>query len=52
MDNAFILQTIGSLYLENARLQSLLRELPAKDAEIAELRRQVEQLADESRRKK
>lgn len=44
MDEAFILQTIGGLYLENARLQVLLREFPSKDAEIAELRREIDRL--------
>lgn len=45
MDEAFILQTIGGLYLENARLQVLLREFPSKDAEIAELRREIDRLS-------
>ena len=52
MDDAFILQTIGRLYLEFTRLQNLLQQLPQKDAEIAELRRLLQQVENESKREK
>lgn len=48
MDESFVLQAIGRLYLENLRLTALLREVSSKDIEITELRRQLDILQRES----
>lgn len=44
MDESFVLQTIGRLYLDNLRLQLMVKDAATKDAQLLELRRQLDEL--------
>ena len=44
MDEGFVLQTVGRLYLENVKLSQLAGQLQNKDIEIAALRVELSKL--------